>query len=285
MKTLYIDIYFLINFVIDLVALHFAAMFTKIKISNKRILISSVLGAISACITVFLRLTILDIIISVISLVGVIFICTPKIGYKRRLALGISLLIFLSLIGGVVSFVWDLLSGIFSGYILENDVVNRNMLFLSLIILLSMGVLKMFITVLNGGKIDTKIEFQIKFLNKQCTSEALIDTGNLAMDPLGMKPVLIIKEKLAKDLLPISIIELKNIDDLDREIKKRIRLIPLSKGGITHVYIGVVPNEVSIIKDGKKEIIDVTVVIDKDGGDFGGFMALMPFSAIKNVFS
>ena len=246
---------------------------------------SSVLGAISACITVFLRLTILDIIISAISLVGMIFICTPKIGYKRRLALGISLLIFLSLIGGVVSFIWDLLSEIFAGYILENDVVNRNMLFLSLIVLLSIGVLKMFITVLNGGKIDTKIEFQIKFLNKQCTSEALIDTGNLAMDPLGMKPVLIIKEKLAKDLLPVSIIELKNIDDLDREIKKRIRLIPLSKGGTTHVYIGVVPNEVSIIKDGKKEIIDVTVVIDKDGGDFGGFMALMPFSAIKNVFS
>ena len=285
MKTLYIDIYFLINFVIDLVALHFAAMFTKIKISNKRILMSSALGAISACITVFLRLTILDIIISAISLVGMIFICTPKIGYKRRLALGISLLIFLSLIGGVVSFIWDLLSEIFAGYILENDVVNRNMLFLSLIVLLSIGVLKMFITVLNGGKIDTKIEFQIKFLNKQCTSEALIDTGNLAMDPLGMKPVLIIKEKLAKDLLPVSIIELKNIDDLDREIKKRIRLIPLSKGGTTHVYIGVVPNEVSIIKDEKKEIIDVTVVIDKDGGDFGGFMALMPFSAIKNVFS
>ena len=42
-KTLYIDIYFLLNFIIDLVSLHFAALFAGIKVSNKRLLLSALI--------------------------------------------------------------------------------------------------------------------------------------------------------------------------------------------------------------------------------------------------
>ena len=133
------------------------------------------------------------------------------------------------------------------------------------------------------SKIKTKVCFEIKFLNSTCRSEALIDTGNLVMDPLGMKPVLIIKKELAKSFLPDRIIELTDLDDLEKGVKKRIRLIPISKNGATHVYVGLVPDEVVIYNNDKKQYVDVTVAIDKEGGDFGGFLALMPFSAINNA--
>lgn len=285
MKTLYIDIYFLLNFTIDLVSLHFAALFSGIKTTNKRLLLSSLICAAAACIIVLCPYIALDIIFTFASLVIAIIVCSRKITAKRRISFAISFLIFLSLVGGIVSFAWNLLKEIFSDYIIENDLVNRKMLFFALITLLTIGVFKMLISLMGTGKIKTKVSFEIKFLNSRCSAEALIDTGNLVMDPLGMKPVLIIKRELAKSFLPDRIIDLTNLDDLEKSVKKRIRLIPISKNGSTHVYVGLVPDEVVIYDGDKKHYVDVSVAIDKEGGDFGGFLALMPFSAINNVLN
>ena len=66
-------------------------------------------------------------------------------------------------------------------------------------------------------------------------------------------------------------------------MKKRIRLIPVSRGEKTHVMVGVKADNVKIIKDNKSENISVTLAIDKEGGDFGGYMALMPSAALNNA--
>ncbi len=285
MKTLYIDIYFLINFVIDIVAVHFSAIFTKTKSSNPRLLISAVIGAACACIVIFIKATIPNLLISIVALIIMIFICTPKINIKRRIAFGFALLIFISVVSGVVSWIWGILTESFSDFFIKEDFVNRKLLFFAIIVLLSIGVCKMMITLLSGGKIEAKIETTITAFGRSCTTDAFVDTGNLVIDPLGMKPVLIIKEKLAKQFLSDQIINLNNIDALGKDMKKKIRLIPISKSGATHVYVGLVPDSVTINYNGKIENIDVTIAIDKEGGDFGGCLALMPFSAVKNVLN
>ncbi len=284
MKTLYIDIYFLINFTVDLISLHFAAMLSRNKTSNRRLLISALLGALSACTSVLIGSPIISVALFFATVVFASVFCCKDIGAKGRAVFGISLIIFLSLVGGIVSFVWSLLEDAFSDFFIEGDVVNRKMLFFALIALLSIGVFKMLITVMNTGKIETRVEFEIKFIGKTCLTEALIDTGNLAMDPLGMKPVLIMKKELARRFVSEDIINLTDVDALDKNIKKRIRLIPLTKGGETHVYIGFVPDEVKVHRNGKVYSADVTVAIDKEGGDYGGFLALMPYSAVSNAF-
>lgn len=284
LKTLYIDIYFLVNFTIDLISLYFAALFVKTKVTNIKMIISATFGAFSSCLIIFLEGSILYILCSIISILLMIVLCTFSLTAKRKMIFGFSFIIFLSVFGGIVSFLWETLSNVFSKYSIKNDVVNRKMLFLSLIILLSIGVCKMMIAILKSGKIETKVMLQIKFLGKECSTEALIDTGNLAIDPLRMKPVLLIKEKIAQSFIPKNVIELIDVDLLEKDIKKKIILVPLSKNGSTHMYVGIVPDDVTVIYKDRKEAIDVTVVIDKEGGDFGGFMALMPFSAIDNVF-
>jgi hypothetical protein len=75
------------------------------------------------------------------------------------------------------------------------------------------------------------------------------------------------------------------VDELEKNIKKRIRLIPLTKNGATHVYVGFTPDDVKVYHNGKTVSIDVTVAIDKEGGEFGGLLALMPFSAISNAIN
>ena len=285
MKILYIDIYFLINFTVDLISLHFAAMFARTKTSNKRLLISALIGALSACASVLISSPFISFIIFLATLIFVSAFCCIGSSYKGRAVFAISLMIFLSLVGGIVSFIWNLLEDAFSDYLIEGDIVNRKMLFFSLIILLSIGVLKMLITVMNTAKIDTIVEVEMQFMGNGCSVEALIDTGNLAIDPLGMKPVLIIKKELASRFISRDIINLSDIDSLDCKAKKRIRLIPLTKEGATHVYVGFVPDDVKVRRNGREYSVDVTIAIDKEGGDFGGFLALMPYSAVSNVFN
>ena len=285
MKILYIDIYFLINFTVDLISLHFAALFARTKAPNKRLLISALIGAFATCVSVLISSSVISFIVFFATVIFASMFCCIGASYKGRAVFGISLMIFLSLVGGIVSFVWNLLEDAFSDYLIEGDVVNRKMLFFALIVLLSIGVFKMLITVMNTAKIDTMIEVEMHFLGNGCSAEALIDTGNLAFDPLVMKPVLIIKKELARRFIPVDIIDLSDIDSLDSKVKKRIRLIPITKEGATHVYLGFVPDNVKVRRNGREYSIDVTVAIDKEGGDFGGFLALMPYSAVSNVFN
>ncbi len=141
----------------------------------------------------------------------------------------------------------------------------------------------MFITVMNTSNTDTRMDFTIQIQDKICETEALVDTGNLAVDPMSMRPVMIVKKELANRLLSEEIIELSNIDGIDASMRKRIRLIPITRGSQTHVLVGVRPDSVRVKTEKGYEDIDVIIAIDKEGGDYGGFLALMPASAIKNV--
>ena len=83
--------------------------------------------------------------------------------------------------------------------------------------------------------------------------------------------------------MPENIINLSDPDNIEKNARKRIRLIPISRGGATHVLTGVKPDSVKVLKDGKCEEIKVTLAIDKEGGTFGGFGALMPAAALDDV--
>ena len=141
----------------------------------------------------------------------------------------------------------------------------------------------MLVSFFSNVESEGSAQVEISFLENTAVVSAFIDSGNLAIDPMDMSPILLIKKDLAKSILPENIIELCNIDSLDRNVKKRIRLIPVSRGGETHVLVGVKADAVRLIGDGGPEELRVTLAIDKEGGDFGGYKALMPSAALGNV--
>ena len=286
MRTLYIDVYFLINFTVDILALYFAAKLSKVPTSTKRLIVASSLGAIVAVFVVLLpENQLLQLVISTIGLIAISLIAPRGVGIKRKIKFAFSFFIFEALVGGGVSFVW----GLFDKYISkffdrsEGSVVNRKMLFLALIVLLSIGVFKMIVSFFSNIESEGSVDVEISFLNNKTVVSAFIDSGNLAVDPMDMSPILLIKKEIAKTILPENIIELSGIDSLDRNIKKRIRLIPVSRGGHTHVLVGVKADKVKVLKGESEEEITVTLAIDKEGGDFGGYRALMPSAALDNV--
>lgn len=287
LKTLYIDVYFLINFTVDVLSLYFAAVFSKTSTTTKRLVLSGFLGAIIAVIAVLLpEFVLLKLICSLTGLFLMGYIAPRPARIGRKMKFLFSFLIFESLIGGIVSFVWSFLDRNLSGMLADaaGGAVNRKMLLFSLIVLLSIGVFKMIVSFFSNIQSEGSVEVEINFKENKIKLEAFIDSGNLAIDPMDMSPILLIKKDIAKTFLPENIIELSDIDSLDRDVKRRIRLIPISTGGVTKVLTGVKVDGVSVIKDESRHDINVTIAIDKEGGSYGGYSGLMPSAALSNVY-
>ena len=123
----------------------------------------------------------------------------------------------------------------------------------------------MLVSFFSSNECEGSVELEISFLDNTAVVSAFVDSGNLAVDPMDMSPILLLKENVAKSILPENIISLCDIDSLDRNVKKRIRLIPVSRGGATHVLVGVKADGVRIINGEDREDIRVTLAIDKEG--------------------
>ena len=285
MQTLYIDVYFLINLTVDLLAIYFALMLSGVVSSRRRLILSSFLGASVAVVSVlFADTAAVKVFLSVVGLLLIGAVAPDHVPVRRRARFLFSFIIFSALFGAGVTFLWDLFdSTVGSSSAIGGGTVNRRMLLFALAILVSIGVFKMIISFFTDSIGAGKITLELSFMDKQVMIDALIDSGNLAVDPMDMRPVLIIKPRAAENLLPHAVIDLCDPDILPRDMRKRIRLIPISRDGKTHVLTGVRIDRVRAMRGDVCEDVAVTVAIDKEGGDFGGYEALMPSAALCNV--
>jgi len=110
---------------------------------------------------------------------------------------------------------------------------------------------------------ETTKNITISLLNKTCTCEALIDSGNLLSDPIGKNDVIIIKSSALKGIIPDILInyDYENMDtnkiediieNLDYDISSRIRIIPYKHAGSknSNIILGLKADYVKI--DGSK---------------------------------
>ena len=286
MQTLYVDVYFLINFTVDILAIYFALMLSRVCSSSARLISSATFGAAVATVSVLVSDGAKDkLVFSILGLLMIAFTAPKNAGARRRIRFLVSFLIFSSLFGAAVSFLWDLLDKYtyITDEITSGGGVNRRLILFALIVLFSIGVFKMIISIFGDSISEGSVTLELVFLDNNVTVSALVDSGNLAVDPMDMRPVLLLKRSTAAKILPNGVLELHDPDLLTRDIRKRIRLIPISKDGKTHVLTGVRLDGVYVVSNDKREEVAVTVAVDKEGGSFGGYEALIPSAALCNV--
>ena len=203
MKTLYIDIYFLINFTVDVLALYFAALFSRVPTSTRRICIAALIGAGGASALVFLPdVPFFKLFLSLFGYIVISALAVKPVSIKRRLKFAFAFVMFSALVGGGAYFLFDVFDKLLYDSLTDVgvDTVNRKLLIFSVLVLLSIGVFKMFISAFSSNQTEQYVKTRIVFLGKSLTLDAFVDSGNLAVDPMDMRPVLIIKEKYAKVL-------------------------------------------------------------------------------------
>lgn len=285
METIYIDVYFLINFTVDILALYFASVFSKISTTVPRLLIASGVGALYAVFGILLiEKSWIMYVLAIVFLAIMVLITSKGVGVNRRIKYLFAVVIFNVVIGGLVYYGYCFLNNVFD----REDFVNvggenKNLLILSLIVLLSIGVLKLFIFAFNSTRCVSKTELVVVHNGKETRFEAFVDSGNLAVDPFDKTPVMLINGALSRKIFGIEELTQESLSDCGYELKKRIRIIPVSFGGEKKILYGIKPDNIYAVSGEKNERLSLIIATEEKGDSYGGYSALIPLSALEGV--
>ncbi len=285
MKTIYIDVYFFINFCVDILALSIASRITKSHIVFPRLCLSGVIGAMYAVFgIIFSDIKFVMLPLGAVMFALMIVIATARLSYIRKLKYSIAFFVSQIIIGGLVYYGFCLLKRITEEFgIGELPKENRSFLILSIIVLLSYAVVKFLMYTLGGITSVRNVKICVEFFGHKECFEALVDSGNLAKDPNSGNPVVFINEPLAEKITGEKILA-ERVENLSERLRLRLRLIPADIGGERRLLYGFFADSVNVEKNKKREYISVTFAVDKKGGLYGGYSALIPAVAIDNVF-
>lgn len=212
---LYIDVLFLVNFLMDYILLLVAKKVLKSSVPYGRICLGALAGAILTCIVTAVRIpvTFMKFILFYTLIPAVMLFIGLRIrtvsSFLRAYA---TLLISGFLVGGIFEYL--------------SQYIQVGSLFFALAIAsyyLTAGVLKFLALLFHFGEAHCHVT--LYFGEKCCQAEAIVDTGNHLTDPVSKKAVSIISRKMAEQLL-------------GRELPEGMRYIPyrtIGRGG------GVIP--------------------------------------------
>ena len=199
----YADLYFLINFSMDLICFYLLASILHIKLPVRRAVLASALGgAYSVCALIFgisgFLSVLFDVFICLSMVLIIYFERKQKVSYYLAIAalyLGISMLI-----GGIMTAIFTFLNKIG----VDTDSINGDSisLFLYALVALVSAIFSLKGTRAISKKSGNKMcRVRVKIDSSEKSFSALVDSGNMVQTPLG-KGVIFIDRESARDILP-----------------------------------------------------------------------------------
>ena len=107
----------------------------------------------------------------------------------------------------------------------------------------------------------------------------MIDSGNLATDPMSSKPVVFVKTDVIKPLVK-KYGSLSSSTDI--RIKTRFRLIPVGSIGGERLLIGLRCDKL-VLGNTDAVIDDVVIALDEEDGTYGGHKVLVPLTIAEGI--
>ena len=246
------------------IIIYATSIILKFKPKMIRVVISSAIGSIYAIITYVTELSIYTSIISkgILAIVMVYIAFNPqnmKNMWKQLVIFYLTSFVF----GGVALYLIYFIkpedvfikNGIFVGdYVLKAIFLGAIIAFI--IIKISIKFIK---TKINAKDMFCKIK--IKLNGKEIETKAMIDTGNLAKEPITNTPVVIVESSLLEKVLPKEILNsIDNIlagklDGVKEEYISRLRCIPFSSlGKQNEMLLGIKADEIVVEKEEENKI-------------------------------
>ena len=246
------------------IIIYATSIILKFKPKMIRVVISSAIGSIYAIITYVTELSIYTSIISkgILAIVMVYIAFNPqnmKNMWKQLVIFYLTSFVF----GGVALYLIYFIkpqdvfikNGIFVGdYVLK--VIFLGAIIAFIIIKISIKFIK---TKINAKDMFCKI--RIKLNGKEIETKAMIDTGNLAKEPITNTPVVIVESSLLEKVLPKEILNsIDNIlagklDGVKEEYISRLRCIPFSSLGKQNgMLLGIKADEIIVEKEEENKI-------------------------------
>lgn len=268
----YLDIFLIENTILNLIIFVSVSIILKAKINFFRILIVSFFGSIYSFWEYYLEVNNVFFKGTIKILCSIILVfCAYKGNIKKKIKLWI-IFIFVSLIYGGISYFVQIFFRP-NDLILYND-KGKSVVGIFPIKTVIMGFCLGFIIIYVVAKIFNKklnidnliCDIEININTKSVKTKALVDSGNFLKDPITKKDVIIVEEKVLKNILESSYINvLKNvvsgkfIGQIDTD-KYKIKIIPFnSLGNPNGILCGINPDYIKVYYE--EEIILNNVII------------------------
>ena len=272
--TVYIDILFLENFILNFIILYATGLISKHKIKFIKIALGSIVGAVYVIITYLIENKVyLNILFKFILSIVIVYIAfTPKT-IKEMLKMIVLFYLTSFVFGGAaLGVIYMINSGKIS---IQNGIIIGSYTLRTIFI---GAIIAFFVTILAFKFVKTKISkkdllcnITIKINGKEIKTKAMIDTGNMLKEPITNIPVVVVEHTLLKEIIPKEILE--NIDnilagdfkeipeEIQNEYMLKLKVIPFtSLGKQNGMLLGVKAESLKVeeednIKDINKVII------------------------------
>ena len=272
--TIYLDIIFLENFILNLIILYAVGIETKTQMKHIKIILASIIGSFYAIVTYiikngFINSIIMKFILSII----MIYISFETKNYKELLKKTV-FFYFTSFAfgGGALAVIYMVNAKKIS---IENGIIlGKYTLFT-----IAIGVTLAFIvTIISFKLIKNKISkkdlirnITIKINNKYIKVKAMIDTGNLLKEPITNVPVIVVEDKLFKNTIDEEILDnienilggdLSNISEtIKNKYISKMRVIPFTSIGKQHgMLLGIKAQEVIIEENNETRKLNKVII-------------------------
>lgn len=177
---IYIELVFIVNFLLDFIILYGTKKLLKLNKSNKRLILASIIGSLSTII-IFLKIT--NIILIILKILLSLILIIVSFG-KSNILINTFYFYLISIIVGGTIYLFDL---------------NKNLYFNYLIlIILSPIIIYLLIKELNKHRlnINDKYLVEITISKKKYKLEGFIDTGNRLSSPIKKEPVILVNLRI-----------------------------------------------------------------------------------------
>ena len=272
--TIYLDVIFLENMVINYIILYATGVILKERIKQSRLIMGSTIGAIYSIIYYLFKLKIYSgLLIKIILSIVIIYVSFNSNNLKDLLKKILLFYLASFVFGGAVIAIIYMVNS--QNVTIQNGVLVGNYTIKTILI----GIVVAYFTIIIAFKlIKTKIlkkdlicDISIMINNKEIKTKALIDTGNFLKDPITQIPVIVIEHTLLYDVLPKEI--LNNIEKIlggdfskiSNEIKdkyfSKLKVIPFSSRGKSNgMLLGIIGENLNIYFKDENEKIDKVIV-------------------------
>lgn len=282
-QTVYLDIYFLINFSMDFLGLFLSARLVERRIKYYRLVIAAGVGAAYACVALFLSAAgpwrlLLDALACLV--VGGVA------AFDRR---ALKSLPYFSLVFGAVSII---LGGAMTALFYLFNRLGVDLLFggggggdgISVWLFAILAGISALLALKGGGSLKKRAvrkrgRIEIEYGGRRTSLSCLCDSGNLLREPISRLPCVLVELDALSSVLPYSLTEAVkkgNITLIEERERPRVRLIPSQSATGKAMLIGFRVDALRIDMGGGAAKTDAYVVLMTEKISEKGIKALVP---------
>ncbi|SMB96412.1 stage II sporulation protein GA (sporulation sigma-E factor processing peptidase) [Desulfonispora thiosulfatigenes DSM 11270] len=276
---MYLDIAFMINFIMDFFILWATSRLGRLSTNYKRLTLGAFIGAAYSIMIYFPRLAFSSTVLLKLVCSFLMVIVTFRYKNIKWFIKSTSYFYLVSFImgGAVLGSMYLFQSGplhieTWNGIMVNSINFSGTWLIVGLAVALLLGMWSASIIRKNLHQGIWLVKTKVKILGTSVDTEALVDTGNQLKDPISKDPVMVMEYDKLTGIIPDDLTQMlksKNIPSIDVQVgtfkddkwNTRIRLIPFSSlGNHNGMLIGIKPDEV-MIQDGNNLYKNSNVVV------------------------